>query len=99
MSLQGVWVVEIDGMHLCRVFCGSLDMVSEQLAKAAEFSLSCIFLAELESLHSSALVHNLQSGVIPKDIEDGSVCLPEEFEPWCNNCSIRAVSGLLTGDC
>jgi hypothetical protein len=59
MALQGIWVVQVDSMHLRRVLGGSLDMVTEQLAKSAELSLSGVLLAEFESLHGGALVHDL----------------------------------------
>jgi hypothetical protein len=84
-------------MHLSRILGSSLNMVSEQLAQSAELGLSRVLLAELESLHSSALVHDLQSRIVPEDVENGSVCLPQELQPWCDDSTICTVSGLFAG--
>jgi len=86
-------------MHLSRVLCSSLNMVSEQFAQSTELGLSGVFLAELECLHGSALVHDFQSGIVSEDVENSSVCLPQKFQPWCNDGAICAISRLFAGYC
>ena len=98
MALKGIWVIKVDSVHLSGVLCCSLNMISEELAQSAELGLSCVLLAELESLHSGALVHNLQSRIVPEDIQNRPVGLPEELEPWCNDSSICAISRLFAGN-
>lgn len=44
------------------------------------------------------LVHELQTSVVLEDIQYGSICLPQEFEPWCNNGTVGSVSGLFSRD-
>ena len=91
MTLEGIGIVEVDSMHLCRVFGSSLDMVSEQLAQPAEFGLAGVLLAKLKGLHGSALVHDLQARIVSEDVEDGSVCLPEELEGWSDDGAVGTV--------
>ena len=74
-------------------------MVAEQFAQSAEFGLSGVLLAEFKCLHGSALVHNFQSCIVPKDVQNCTVCLPQKLQPRCDNCSIGSVSGLFARDC
>ena len=71
-------------------------MVSEKLAKSAELGLSGVLLAELECLHRSALVHDLQPRIVSEDIEDSSVCLPQELEPRSYDSAVCPVPGLFS---
>jgi hypothetical protein len=85
-------------MHLSRIFGGSLNMVSEQLAESAELGLARVLLAELKGLHRSALVHNLESRIVSEDVENRSVRLPQKFQPRRDDCTISAISRLFAGD-
>lgn len=96
MALKGVWVGEVDGVHLRGEFRGVLQMVPQQFAESAELSLTGVLGAELESLMGSGLVHNFQLGVILEDIENDAVRLPEEFEPWCDNSAVCSIARLFT---
>jgi hypothetical protein len=98
MSLQSIGVAQVNSVHLRRVLGRGLNMIAEQLAKAAELSLAGIFEAEVECLGSGALVKNLETSVVSEDIEDSSVGLPEELEPRGDDGSVSAVSGLLARD-
>jgi len=73
-------------------------VVSEKLAKSAELSLTGILLAKLECLHSGALIHDLESGIVSKNIENGTVGLPQKLEPWGDDCTIGTILGLLARD-
>ena len=98
VALQGIRVAQVDGVHLGRVLGGILDVVAEQLAKTAELSLASVLETELEGLQGGGLVHDLETGIVLQDLEDGTVGLPQELQPWSNDCAIGAVPGLLTGD-
>lgn len=69
-------------------------MVAQKLAESTELSLSGVFETEVKSLMSGALVHDLKAGIVLQNFEDGTVRLPEKFEPWCHDCSISSVLGL-----
>lgn len=99
VSLKGVWVAQVDGMHLRRVLGRGLDMVAEQLAETSELGLASVLEAEVKGLGSGALVEDLQTGVVSENVEDSSVGLPQELEPGSDDRSVCAVSGLLTRDC
>ena len=98
MALKGVWVVQVDGVHLLSGVLGSsLDVIPQKLTESAELGLARVFLAEGKCLHGSALVHNLQASIVAEDVENRAICLPQEFQPWCDDCSICAVARLLAG--
>ena len=73
-------------------------MVAEQLAQPAELGLSGVLQAELKGLVSRRLVHDFESGVVLEDVENGTVCLPEELEPWCDDDSVGPVARLFARD-
>jgi hypothetical protein len=98
MSLQGVGVAQVDGVHLRRILGGSLDMVAEQLAKTAELGLAGVLEAEVKGLGSGALVKDLETSIVSEDVENSSVGLPEELEPRGDDGSVGAVSGLFARD-
>lgn len=98
MSLKSFGVVEVDGVHLCRVFGGILNMVAEKFAKTAEFGLSGVLLAEFESLKSGRLVHDLETGIVSENVENGTVGLPQELQPWGDDGAVGTVLCLFTGD-
>jgi len=98
MALKGVGVAEVDGVHLGRVFGGILEMVAEQLAQSAEFGLAGVAETELEGLESDGLVHNLESGVVLENVQNGAVGLPQELQPGSDNGAVGSVACLLTGD-
>lgn len=98
MTLQGVGVAQVDGVHLRRVLGGGLDMVSEKLAESSELGLSGVLQTEVEGLHGSALVKDLETSIVAENIEDGSVRLPEELEPRSDDGSVSSVTGLLSRD-
>jgi hypothetical protein len=85
-------------VHLRRVLGGVLNVVAEQLTETAELGLAGVLLAELEGLQSSRLVHNLETGIVLEDLENGAVGLPEELQPRGNNGTVGTVAGLLTRD-
>lgn len=76
MALQGIRLVQVDSMHLRRIFCGVLNMVAQKLTKSAKLSLSGVLEAEIKGLVSSALVHDLESSVVLENFQDSSVCFP-----------------------
>lgn len=98
MTLKSIGVAQVDGVHLRGVLGSSLDMVSQKLAKTAELGLSGILEAEIESLHGSALVKNFETSIVAEDIENGSVCFPQEFEPRGDDGTVSAVAGLFSRD-
>ena len=98
MSLQGLGLIEIDGVHLGAVFVSVLDVIAEEFAESSELSLPRVSQAEVEGLMSGALIHDLETGVVLQDLEDGAVRLPQELEPWCDDGAIGSVLGLFTGD-
>ena len=79
MTLECIWVAEIDGVHLCGVLGRSLNVVSEEFTKSSELSLSSVLLTELEGLSSSALIHDLETCIIAENVENGAVGLPKEL--------------------
>lgn len=98
MALKSVGVAEVDGVHLGRVLGGILEMVAEQLAQSAEFGLAGVTETELEGLEGDGLVHNLESGVVLENVQNGAVSLPQEFEPGSDNGAVGSVACLLAGD-
>lgn len=98
VALQGVGVAQVDGVHLGRVLGGILDVVAQELTQAAELSLAGVLLAELEGLEGSRLIHDLETGIVLQDLEDGAVSLPQELEPRGDNGAVGTVARLLTGD-
>lgn len=97
MALQSIRLVEIESVELGGVFGGSLNMVSKEFTEPAEFGLSAVLVAELKGLHGSRLVHDFESCIVPENIEDRAICLPQELEPWRNDSTICAVSRLFAG--
>jgi hypothetical protein len=73
-------------------------VVAEQLTETAELGLAGVLGAELEGLVGSRLVHELEAGIVLEDVQDRSVGLPQELEPWCDDGTVGAVAGLLSGD-
>jgi hypothetical protein len=98
VTLQGVGVAQVDGVHLRRVLGGILDVVAQELTQAAELGLAGVLLAELEGLQGSRLVHNLETGIVLQDLENGAVGLPQELEPRSDDGAVGTVARLLTGD-
>ena len=98
VALQGIWVVQVDGVHHGAVLGGSLNVVAEKLAESAELGLASVLLAESECLHGSALVHDLEARIVAEDVENGAVGLPKELQPWGDNRTVGAVLGDLAGD-
>ncbi|GKT43894.1 uncharacterized protein ColSpa_04075 [Colletotrichum spaethianum] len=98
VTLEGVGIAQVDGVHLSRVLGSGLDMVAQQLAKSAELSLSGVLQAEVEGLHGRALVEDLETGIVAEDVEDGTVRLPKELEPRGDDGTVSTVAGLLAGD-
>lgn len=98
VSLQGVGVAQVDGVHLGLVLGGILEMVAEQLAQSSELGLSGVAKTELEGLVGGGLIHDLESGIVLEDVEDGTVRLPEELQPGGDDGSVGPVTGLLAGN-
>ena len=98
VTLQGLRLAEVDGMRLRRVLGGGLNMVAKQLAQAAELGLPGVLEAEVEGLAGRVLVEQLQASIVSQNVEDGSVCLPEELEPRRDNGTVGSVPGLFSGD-
>lgn len=98
MALKSIGVAEVDGVHLGRVLGGILEMVTEQLAQSAEFGLAGVTETELEGLEGDGLVHDLESGVVLEDVQNGAVSLPQELEPGSDNGAVGSVACLLAGD-
>jgi len=73
-------------------------MISEKFAKPSELGLSRISQAEIKGLMCGGLVHDLESRIVLQDFKNGAVGLPQELEPWCDNCSIGAILGLFAGN-
>ena len=73
-------------------------MVSEQLAESSELSLTSVLLAELECLMCGCLIEKFESGIVLEDLQNCSVSLPQEFQPWCDDRSICSVFRLFTRD-
>ena len=73
-------------------------MIPQQLTQTAELGLAGVFETEIESLMSSALVHDLQPSIVLQNFQDCAVGLPEELEPWRDNCSISSILGLFSGN-
>jgi hypothetical protein len=73
-------------------------MVAEQLTETAELGLAGILGAELEGLVGGRLVHELEASIVLEDVQDGSVGLPQELEPWCDDSTVGAVARLLSRD-
>lgn len=97
MSLEGLGLVQVNGVHLRTVFMGVLNMVSQQLTQSSKLSLSRVMQAEIESLMSGRLVHDLQPGVVLQNFEDSAIRLPQKLEPWCHNGSVCSIFGLFAG--
>lgn len=97
--MKGLGFIQIDGVHLRTVFVGILDVVPEEFAKSSELGLPRVSQAEVERLMCGALIHNLETGVVLQNLEDGAISLPQELEPWRNDCSISSVLGLFTRNC
>jgi hypothetical protein len=98
MALQSVGVTQVDSVHLRGVLGGILNVIAEQLTETAELGLTGVLLAELEGLQSSRLVHDLETGIVLENLENGAVGLPEELQPGGDNGAVGTVAGLLTGD-
>ena len=98
VALQSIGLAQIDGMHLRRVLGSSLDMVAEKLAESSELGLASVLQAKVKGLGSSALVKDLEASIVAKNIEDGSVGLPEELEPRGNDRAVGTVARLLARD-
>lgn len=98
MALKSVGVAEVDSVHLGRVLGGILEMVTEQLAQSAEFGLAGVTETELEGLEGDGLVHDLKSGVVLEDVQDGAVSLPQELEPGSDDSAVGSVACLLARD-
>lgn len=98
VALEGVGIAEVDGVHLGRVFGGILEVVAEQLTQSAELGLAGVAETELEGLEGDCLVHDLESGVVLEDVQNGAVCLPQELEPGCHDGAVGSVAGLLAGN-
>lgn len=96
VTLQGVGITQVDGVHLRRVFGGILNVVAEKLAETAEFGLASVLLAELEGLQSSRLIHNLEASIVLQNLEDGAVGLPEELQPGSDNGTVGTITRLFT---
>ena len=71
-------------------------MIAEQLTETAELGLAGVFGAELEGLVGGRLVHELEAGVVLEDVQDRTVGLPQELEPWCYDGTVGAVARLLS---
>lgn len=82
-------------MHLGRVLGGILHVVPEKFTQTTEFSLASVFEAELESLQSSGLVHNLKASIVLQDLKHGPVGFPQKLEPWSHDSAVGTVLRLL----
>src|SRR5690606_8034867 len=98
VSLKSFGVIEVDGVHLRGGLGGILDMVAEKLAETAELGLSGVLLAGLESLESGRLVHDFEASIVPENVENGTVRLPQKLQPWCDNGAVGTVLCLLSRD-
>jgi hypothetical protein len=96
MTLQSVGLIQINGMHLRRVFGSILNVIAEELAQSAKFGLAGVFETKVEGLMSSRLIKNFQASIILEYLENCSISLPQEFKPWSYNGSISSVFGLLS---
>lgn len=74
-------------------------MIPQKFAKSSELGFTSVFQAKLKRLQGGALIHNLETGVVAEDIENGAICLPQEFQPRSDNGSVSAVPGLFSGNC
>ena len=98
VTLQGVGVTQVDGVHLSRVLGGILDVVPEELTKTTELGLTGVLETELEGLQGGGLVHNLETGIVLQNLENRTVGFPQELEPRSHDSAVSAVAGLLTGN-
>ena len=85
-------------MHLGRVLGRGLHMIPKQLTKPAELGLSRVLQAEVEHLHGSTLVQDLEAGIVAQDVQHRTIGLPEELEPRRDNGTVGSVPGLFSGD-
>lgn len=74
-------------------------MIPQELAKPSELSLAGVLQTKLECLQSRTLIHDFEAGIIAKDVEDGTIGLPQELQPGRDNSSICSVPGLLARNC
>jgi len=96
MSLKGVGVVQVDGMSLMSIFSDVLQVVAKNIAKTTEFGFATICQTEFECLVGNRLVKNFQANIVSKSVENGTVCFPQELQPWGNNRTIGTVLALFT---
>lgn len=80
MMLKSIWVVQVDGMYLRRVFGCGLNMVVQQFVKFVKFGFVGVFQIEFEGLYGCVLVKDFEVGIVVEDIENGMVCFLQEFE-------------------
>jgi hypothetical protein len=81
-------------VHLSGVLGGVLDVVTEQFAKTAELGLAGVLEAKLEGLQGGSLIHDLKASIVLQDLQDGTVGLPKELQPWSDNSAVGSVAGL-----
>lgn len=96
MALESIGLVKVDGVHLRRVFCRILDVISKEFAKTAEFGLSSVFEAEIEGLMSGTLVHDFQASVVLQYFQDSAIRFPQELEPWRDDGAVCPIFGLFS---
>ena len=98
VALESLRLAKVNGVDLLGVLGSVLQVVAEQLTETSELSLTGVLLAEVEGLVSGGLVHDLKTGVVLEDVENGAVGLPQELQPGSDNRAVCPVAGLLTRD-
>ena len=98
VALESVLVSEVDSVSVVGVASDVLKVLTEDLAEPSELGLSLVLKAELESLVGNLLVGDLETGVVPENVEGSPVSLPEELEPGSDKDAVGTVLVLVSAD-
>lgn len=66
-------------------------VIPQDVTQPPELSSTLVGQAKLEGSSCCHGIQGLQPGIVPQDVQDGTVGLPQELEPGCDMLSVNSV--------
>lgn len=66
-------------------------VVPQDVTQPSELSCALVGQAKLEGSSCCHGIQGLQPGVVPQDIQDGTIGFPQELEPGCDMLSVNSI--------
>ena len=67
------------------------QMIPQNVTQPPELCGTLVGQAELESSGCCHGIQCFQSGIVPQDVQDSSISLPQELEPGCDMLTVNAI--------